>query len=705
MNEVSFSRIVKEVKFGAWLLDPKRQTISDGAQERELEPLLFKLLCYLLINNERIVTRQELIDDVWCQKYVDDNAINRAMSELRRVLKSGKQRDLIIKTHYRKGYSFVLNREIVYFDSAAHEIAIPEQECIVEKKQSQFKLTWIYFIGCVLITLIIVNSLLFGKSAQLLEADTATVNYREQILSWLEGNYFLPRMHPNQKLFAISYRPKDSLEDVIVIRDLASGKESKVAIAGKNLEPLGWSSDSNSFYFMAMKLDDNKECELWEMDYLNPQRAHQKVMNCDPNQLMVAGLRNKLIYESYGYRGNPELSVLVARDLDTGKEFQITSPNLNSKGDKLLYFDSKSEKLYFERVQHNQSEIFVTDIEGMDAQKIAIQTPRVWIANLVDGEVLAWFERTEAKFHRFDVIKKQSLVDIEINSNEDFYNAVLMSDLKAIAFTEPREWDIYAVDMASSQQFEFATTDAAEQSFTIIEQTKAYLAGIKNNRAIVIAKGQERRSLDVDVSEVEKIHFSETEKRILLVGEHFIKIIDLESEQLENELYFETSIVESFRINNDRLGLVLHAGGRNPSSAMIYEFKSKNLIKMPFSNLIWFGFLGEDKYVTFNSENELAITNLDGGEEQRILLEDVNNRAYKHLFAIRNESLIYSNGYDIYQYELSDISLTAKLILKLQDKIVTGLHWSESEQKLYIESTQNRANLMLLAVPEISSLK
>ncbi|MEI8667656.1 winged helix-turn-helix domain-containing protein [Pseudoalteromonas sp. B131b] len=106
MKEVNFPRSVKEIKFGAWSLNPKLQIISDGEVERELEPLLFKILCYLIINKDEIITRQDLVDDVWCQHYVDDNAINRAMSELRKVLKSEIQRGLVVKTHYRKGYSF-----------------------------------------------------------------------------------------------------------------------------------------------------------------------------------------------------------------------------------------------------------------------------------------------------------------------------------------------------------------------------------------------------------------------------------------------------------------------------------------------------------------------------------------------------------------------------------------------------------------------
>ena len=116
MKPSTFSESIAEIKFGAWRLNPRRQTINDGVIERELEPLLFKILSYLILNKESIITRQDLIDDVWCQHYVDDNAINRAISELRKVLKSDMQRGIVVKTHYRKGYSFFLEPEVIYYE-------------------------------------------------------------------------------------------------------------------------------------------------------------------------------------------------------------------------------------------------------------------------------------------------------------------------------------------------------------------------------------------------------------------------------------------------------------------------------------------------------------------------------------------------------------------------------------------------------------
>ena len=148
MKEVHFSRAVKEVQFGAWVFDLKRQVIFDNEVEKELEPLLFKLLSYLIINKGEILTRDDLSSDVWGQNYVDDNAINRAISELRKLLKSEQQKGIVIKTHHRKGYSFFLEPKIIYEDEqhVAPEIYVNKPQTntinkkVVNKKNKKVKI-------------------------------------------------------------------------------------------------------------------------------------------------------------------------------------------------------------------------------------------------------------------------------------------------------------------------------------------------------------------------------------------------------------------------------------------------------------------------------------------------------------------------------------------------------------------------------------
>ena len=95
-------------QIGPWQFIRNRCVITSNNLERELDPLLVKLLLHFVSKPQQIVSRQALIESVWQQSYVDDNAINRAISELRKQLAHPTEKAPLLKTHYRKGYSLTV---------------------------------------------------------------------------------------------------------------------------------------------------------------------------------------------------------------------------------------------------------------------------------------------------------------------------------------------------------------------------------------------------------------------------------------------------------------------------------------------------------------------------------------------------------------------------------------------------------------------
>ena len=105
--------IVVLYKIGPWLFDHTRSLLIADDLEKELDPLSYKLLSFFIEQNQRIVPRDELVEQVWQRSFVDDNAINRAISELRKQLRHLACEKPLIKTHYRKGYSLTVEVTIL----------------------------------------------------------------------------------------------------------------------------------------------------------------------------------------------------------------------------------------------------------------------------------------------------------------------------------------------------------------------------------------------------------------------------------------------------------------------------------------------------------------------------------------------------------------------------------------------------------------
>lgn len=75
----------------------------------ELEPKEMKLLRYFLVNNHKILSKDEILINVWGDIYKSNNIVTQKVSRLRKKLKELSGGTDFIKNHTKKGYSFVFD--------------------------------------------------------------------------------------------------------------------------------------------------------------------------------------------------------------------------------------------------------------------------------------------------------------------------------------------------------------------------------------------------------------------------------------------------------------------------------------------------------------------------------------------------------------------------------------------------------------------
>jgi len=92
-------------RFGHYVLDEDARELRLGGQEIEVQPLVFDLLRYLVVHRDRVVTKQELLDNLWEDALVVDGALQRVVSLARTALKQGRA-EQAIRTYARRGYRF-----------------------------------------------------------------------------------------------------------------------------------------------------------------------------------------------------------------------------------------------------------------------------------------------------------------------------------------------------------------------------------------------------------------------------------------------------------------------------------------------------------------------------------------------------------------------------------------------------------------------
>jgi class 3 adenylate cyclase/tetratricopeptide (TPR) repeat protein len=89
-------------RFEGHRLDLQRGSLSNIEGEVELRPKCFELLRYLVENAGRLVSKDEVIEALWPNRTITDEALARTVSDLRLALKDKSQR--ILKTLPRRGF-------------------------------------------------------------------------------------------------------------------------------------------------------------------------------------------------------------------------------------------------------------------------------------------------------------------------------------------------------------------------------------------------------------------------------------------------------------------------------------------------------------------------------------------------------------------------------------------------------------------------
>jgi TolB-like protein/DNA-binding winged helix-turn-helix (wHTH) protein/tetratricopeptide (TPR) repeat protein len=94
-------------RFDDFEVDAERWRLSRGGQEIHLEPVVLKLLIYLIAHRERLVTRQELMDTVWGDTVISESALTKAVARLRKALDDDSATPRYLETVRSQGYRFV----------------------------------------------------------------------------------------------------------------------------------------------------------------------------------------------------------------------------------------------------------------------------------------------------------------------------------------------------------------------------------------------------------------------------------------------------------------------------------------------------------------------------------------------------------------------------------------------------------------------
>jgi DNA-binding winged helix-turn-helix (wHTH) protein len=116
--------------FADYVLDVARRELWRGSEPVALEPQVFDLLAHLIRNRDRVVSKDDLLESVWCGRVISESTLTSRINATRKAVGDSGEAQRLIRTVPRKGFRFIAEvaEEDATRGSAGHaDLGIAEQ--------------------------------------------------------------------------------------------------------------------------------------------------------------------------------------------------------------------------------------------------------------------------------------------------------------------------------------------------------------------------------------------------------------------------------------------------------------------------------------------------------------------------------------------------------------------------------------------------
>ncbi|MEV4708495.1 AAA family ATPase [Actinoplanes sp. NPDC049316] len=94
-------------RFHGFELDPARYELRSAGERIPVEPRVFDVLHYLITHRDRVVSKEELLDSVWGDRFVTEAAVTTVLRAARTAIGDTGREQSLIRTVHRRGYQFI----------------------------------------------------------------------------------------------------------------------------------------------------------------------------------------------------------------------------------------------------------------------------------------------------------------------------------------------------------------------------------------------------------------------------------------------------------------------------------------------------------------------------------------------------------------------------------------------------------------------
>ena len=661
---------------GIWQVDSQENKIKNtqSGKETRMSPRAMEVLSYFLQNPLKVISLDELIEEIWLGRIVGDHAVYRVINKIRKHL-DPQNKDAYIETIPRMGYKLVHSVKSFENLKSSQEIgdsAVEESEFLpnINQKNKQAPTKKIIFGIGVLLTALLIFLIVkfFTKQSNIAptpqDKEVQTYNSFLPFVS-MQGYHDYLSSSANGRYIVFSYEKLNAAGFNIYLKDLQNNQIKQITQSNESDFNAKISNDAKTIVFIRQGLEG---CEVIHLKYFESTYLEENLFNCIDNENLDIALSQSGSKLFYTFKDNENTNnSIYSMVVNTGEREQLTSAALNTLSGKSEIALSDDENIIYFLTTDNshQSTILSYDLTKREEKTILQKTAYLENLNIRSKNNSLTFNTNNTSVSEYSL---NYLIETEIitSLSERIYSYDFIGNTDAVVMvTGNEENSIWQKSLKRAVGLEQITVSTYQDIYPSYSNSGEYISFISNRG------GQKQLWLKTKFSnatdELQLTNFknrdltdwfmwSPDDSKILSYNGVSIYWIDSESGQaVDLVLSKEFPDAKYPSWSNDGQSVYFSSSKSGEIQLYVYDLKAKTVAQYSNTGVIALFDRGANGRYFFKAYRQGLWKNSQGIE--KLIVPNIRANKYVHSVDFTNEGVYFLKdlSYQVYFYRFLDL--------------------------------------------------